>query len=53
MPTILISNDLDPAKALGEALGASISSLISGFCKKIVVIGGDYREVINKAPSIT
>lgn len=44
MPSILISNDKDPSKALGAALGASISSLIKGNCKKIAVIGSDYRE---------
>jgi len=44
MPSILISNDRDPSKALGAALGASIGSLIKGNCKKIAVIGSDYRE---------
>ncbi len=44
MPTILLSNDLDPSKALGTNLGASVSSLITGNCKKICVIGGDYRN---------
>jgi DNA replication protein DnaC len=48
MPTILISNDPDPTKALGADLGASVSSLISGYMKKISVIGADYREVLKE-----
>ena len=44
MPTILISNNSDPTKVLGESLGASISSLIAGYCIKIPVVGEDYRE---------
>ena len=45
VPSILISNDLDPSKALSSNLGASISSLINGSCKKIIVTGGDYRDI--------
>jgi len=44
MPTILISNDKDPTKALGTNLGASIASLINGYVKKIPVIGPDFRS---------
>ena len=44
MPTVLISNNLDPTKALGDNLGASIFSLIKGYVKKITVLGKDYRE---------
>lgn len=44
MPTILISNNLDPTKALGEYLGPSVSSLVSGYMKKISVIGPDWRK---------
>lgn len=44
MPTILISNNGDPTQALGDHLGPSMKSLISGYCKKVVVIGGDFRE---------
>lgn len=48
MPTILISNDSDPSKALSTNLGASISSLIAGFCKKIPVTGQDFRNVLKQ-----
>ena len=44
MPTIMISNDVDPIKSLGTALGASIGSLISGHAKEVFVTGGDYRK---------
>ena len=45
MPTILITNNPDPTKSLGEALGASITSLINGYMKKIPVVGKDFRTV--------
>ena len=45
MPTILITNNPDPTKALGDALGASITSLISGYVKEINVIGRDFRKI--------
>jgi len=48
LPTILISNDSDPSKALGANLGASVSSLITGFCKKISVTGQDFRTVLKQ-----
>jgi len=47
LPSILISNDLDPSKALSSNLSASVGSLITGNCKKIIVTGADYREKQN------
>jgi DNA replication protein DnaC len=44
MPVILITNQPDPTKALGDQLGASISSLISGYCTDVPVIGKDFRK---------
>jgi DNA replication protein DnaC len=44
MPTILITNDPDPTKALGAALGESLTSLISGYMKEIYVTGRDFRK---------
>lgn len=44
MATILISNNPDPAKSLGGDLSESISSLISGYMKEIIVIGPDFRK---------
>lgn len=44
MPTILVTNNPDPTKALGDSLGASISSLISGHCKEIFIVGKDFRK---------
>jgi DNA replication protein DnaC len=44
MPTILITNNPDPIKDLGSDLGASISSLVSGYSKTISVIGPDFRK---------
>jgi len=44
MPTILITNNPDPTKALGEHLGASISSLMKGYVWDIPVIGKDHRN---------
>ncbi len=46
MPTILITNNPDPTKMLGEQLGSSISSLIAGHCVDVPVIGRDYRKQI-------
>lgn len=43
MPTILITNNPDPTKALGEQLGASIGSLMKGYVWDIPVIGADFR----------
>jgi len=48
MPTILISNNGDPTKALGDHLGPSMNSLIAGYCRKLYIIGADYREVIKE-----
>ncbi len=48
MPTILISNDVDPSKSLGANLGASIASLIAGYCKKISVTGPDFRNILKE-----
>jgi len=44
MSTVLITNNPDPTQSLGADLGASISSLISGYMKEIVVIGPDFRK---------
>ena len=44
MSTILITNNPDPTKALGDSLGTSISSLISGYVKEVSVIGSDFRK---------
>jgi DNA replication protein DnaC len=44
LPTFLITNNPDPTKALGEQLGASIGSLISGYVWDVPVIGADYRK---------
>lgn len=44
LPTIIITNNLDPTKCLGDALGSSISSLIAGYAKEISVIGSDFRK---------
>ena len=46
LPTILVTNNPDPAKAFGEALGASINSLIGGYCKKVFITGADKRKVL-------
>ncbi len=47
MPTILITNNADPMKDLGSDLGASISSLISGYARTITVTGPDFRRTLN------
>ena len=44
LPTIIITNNPDPTKCLGDALGSSISSLISGYAKEVSVIGSDFRK---------
>jgi len=44
LPTILVTNNPDPAKSFGEALGASINSLISGYCKEVFIVGPDKRK---------
>lgn len=49
MPTILISNNLNPTKALGDYLGPSINSLINGYVNKIAVIGPDFREKLKSS----
>ena len=46
LPTILISNDLNPEKALGDDLSASISSLIAGYMKEVFVTGSDFRQQV-------
>lgn len=46
LPTILITNSLDPVKNLGEKLSESIGSLITGHCSVISVVGEDYRKKI-------
>ena len=45
--TMLITNNPNPTKGLGEALQSSIDSLIAGYCKEVFVTGADFRK--NKA----
>ena len=45
MPTILITNNMaNINRALGDALGASIDSLLSGYCREVFITGADYRK---------
>lgn len=45
LPTILITNNVDPIKNLGDDLSASMASLAS-LMKEVFVIGKDYRKVL-------
>jgi len=45
IPTFLITNKINPAKTLGDELGVSIDSLISGYCKEVFVTGQDLRKL--------
>jgi len=44
LPTIITSNDVDPAIALGDKLRASISSLLDGYTQTVYVFGSDKRK---------
>jgi DNA replication protein DnaC len=45
LPTVLITNNLDPVKSLGDDLSVSIGSLVN-LMEEIPVIGQDYRRVL-------
>lgn len=44
LSTILITNNPDPTKNLG-ALGAALDSLLTGYCRQVLVLGGDFRKI--------